>query len=147
MEATNLGCCKLSWGSSISKYLTIHRTQRHMVRRRCECGDQKDRWGKLVDESMIVLRWRIKEMKRLEANEEAPYDWFEWEKRYYGDYDQHVFQTMELLQCYLMGLRPSVALGMLVLIALSVIMSSGVVFFHALVTAKSLILSCFGSRR
>ncbi|TKY64833.1 hypothetical protein E2542_SST07684 [Spatholobus suberectus] len=145
MEATNLGCCKLSWGS-VSTNVT---TQRRMVRRRCELGGDhhNDRWGRSVDESMIVLRWRIKEMKKmLEANQEAPYsDWMEWEKQYYAHYDQHVLQAMRLLQSYLMGLRPSVALGMLVFVALSVLLCSGVGLCLALEAAKSL-LSCFGSR-
>ncbi|RDX90951.1 hypothetical protein CR513_27132, partial [Mucuna pruriens] len=89
MEAMNLGLCKFTWGS-VSKNLT--RTKRRMVRRRCELGggDKKDyRWGRLVDENMIVLRLRIKEMKMLEANEEVPSHWMEWEKQYCADYDKH----------------------------------------------------------
>ncbi|KAG4922944.1 hypothetical protein AAZX31_18G273300 [Glycine max] len=146
MEATNLGCCKLSWGSVISKNVNLT-SQKRMVRRRCESGDG---WGRLVDEGMIVLRWRIKEMKRMEeANQEVPSHWMEWEKQYYAHYyDQHVFHAMELLQSYLMSLRlrPSVALGVLVLVSLSVLMCSGVGFFHALEVANSLVSYFYSSR-
>lgn len=108
------------------------------VRMSCE-GDPL---GRSVDESMIVLRLRIKEMKK--HDREAPSDWMDWEKQYYAHYDEDVCEAIGLLQSYLMSLRPSVALGMLTLVAMSVLISSGVGLFHALVIARSL-LSCFGS--
>ncbi|KAJ1436310.1 hypothetical protein SESBI_04341 [Sesbania bispinosa] len=66
MEATTmmnvvlgLGCCKLSWGRQ--------RKQRMNIKTRCEGGHGGDRdhhmAGRLVDENMIVLRLRIKEME------------------------------------------------------------------------------------
>ncbi|KAK7340906.1 hypothetical protein VNO77_21623 [Canavalia gladiata] len=137
MEATNLGCSKHSW-RQVSKNLTTHRHV-GMVRTRCKVGDHKDDWGRSVDESMIVLRLRIKKMKMLEANEEAPCDWMEWEKQYYAHYDQHISEAIGLLQSYLMDLRPSLALGMLLFVVLSVLICSGVGLFHALEIAKNLL--------
>lgn len=135
MEAVNLGWCRFSWGSSVSKKKG---SQRRMVRRRC-------RWGRMVDEGMIVLRWRIKEMKMLEK-EEAASDWMEWEKQYCPDYHRHLLHAMDLLQSYFIGLRPSVALGMLFLVAFSVFMFSGFGLYLALEAANNLV-SRFGSSR
>ena len=47
--------------------------------------------GCLVDESMIILRKRIREMKMIERNYEHPEDWMEWEKQYYACYDAYLF--------------------------------------------------------
>lgn len=135
MEAVNLGWCRFSWGSSVSKKKG---SQRRMVRRRC-------RWGRMVDEGMIVLRCRIKEMKMLEK-EEAASDWMEWEKQYCPDYHRHLLHAMDLLQSYFIGLRPSVALGMLFLVAFSVFMFSGFGLYLALEAANNLV-SRFGSSR
>ncbi|XP_020220123.1 uncharacterized protein LOC109803068 [Cajanus cajan] len=99
--------------------------------------------GKLVDENMIVLRLRIKEMKMLEMNREAPSNWMDWEKQCYDHYDEDVCNAIGLLQSYLMGVRPSVALGMLTLVALSVPISSTTLLFCALQMGKSF-LSSFG---
>ncbi|KAB1211265.1 hypothetical protein CJ030_MR6G021545 [Morella rubra] len=76
--------------------------------------------GCLVDESMIILRKRIHEMKMIERNYEPPEDWMEWEKRYYACYDEYICQIAGLLQSYLMNTRPSLALGMLAIITMSV---------------------------
>lgn len=104
-----------------------------------EAHGDGDYFGGSVDESMIVLRWRIKEMKMMEESHAAPSDWMEWEKQYFAHYDKDVCEAVGLLQCYLMSLRPSAALGLFVLVALSVLISFGVGFFHALEIAKSLI--------
>ncbi|KAG2403801.1 hypothetical protein LR48_Vigan549s010000 [Vigna angularis] len=141
MEAVNLGWCRFS---SVSEKKG---RQRRMVRRRCELsgGDRNYRWGRMVDEGMIVLRWRIKEMKMLEK-EEAASDWMEWEKQYGADYQRHLLHAMDLLQSYFIGLRPSVALGMLFLVAFSVFMFSAFGLCLALQAAYNLV-SCFGSSR
>ncbi|XP_043699116.1 uncharacterized protein LOC122649920 [Telopea speciosissima] len=76
--------------------------------------------GRLVDESMIVLRRRIHEMKMVERNYEPPKDWMEWEKKYYTNYDATICNGVGVLQSFLMNTRPSLALGMLALVALSV---------------------------
>ncbi|PON58504.1 mediator of RNA polymerase II transcription subunit [Trema orientale] len=98
--------------------------------------------GRLVDENMIVLRLRIREMKMLETDNEAnrlPSEWMEWEKQYYVHYIEDVFEGIGLLQNYLMNTRPSVALGFLALFMLSVPISSGFVLFHVLETTKQIL--------
>ncbi|KAK7340907.1 hypothetical protein VNO77_21626 [Canavalia gladiata] len=103
----------------------------------------RDYRGKVVDESMIVLRLRIKEMKMLEMNQEPPANWMDWEKQCYDHYDEDICNAIGLLQSYLMGIRPSITLGMVTLVAFSVPMSSAVILFHALEIGKR-ILSGFG---
>ncbi|GMY24267.1 Mediator of RNA polymerase II transcription subunit [Fagus crenata] len=76
--------------------------------------------GCLVDESMIILRKRIHEMKVIQRNYEPPEEWMEWEKQYYTCYDEYICTVVGLLQSQLMNTRPSLALGMLALIMLSV---------------------------
>ncbi|XP_031499539.1 uncharacterized protein LOC116263873 [Nymphaea colorata] len=84
--------------------------------------DSDDRMfgSRMVDENMIVLRKRIQEMKMVERNYEAPAHWMEWEKRYYASYDSDVCEGVGQLQRFLMGTRPSVALGLLLLLGFSV---------------------------
>ncbi|XP_021296779.1 uncharacterized protein LOC110426020 [Herrania umbratica] len=72
--------------------------------------------GKLVDESMIQLRMRIKEMKVLEKSDELPSNWMEWEKQYFLHYNEDICKAIGLLQNYLLNVRPSLALGMIALL-------------------------------
>ncbi|KAK1280471.1 hypothetical protein QJS04_geneDACA002986 [Acorus gramineus] len=76
--------------------------------------------GRLVDESMIVLRKRIREMEMIERNYEPPSHWMDWEKRWYATYQSDVCDAVGLLQDLLMEARPGVALGVMVLVLLSV---------------------------
>ena len=101
-------------------------------------GD-RDYRGKLVDESIIVLRMRIREVKMLETSKSPPSNWMEWEKRYYEHYNEDVCQAVGLLQSYLMNIRPSLALGFLGLISLSVPMSTVMGMFQAIEMAKGLL--------
>ncbi|CAK7344177.1 unnamed protein product [Dovyalis caffra] len=89
--------------------------------------------GKLVDENMIVLRLRIKEMKILEACNNPPSHWMEWEKQYllHFNYNNDVCEAVGILQNYLMNVRPSLALGLVTLVSLSLPISTGVVLFQA----------------
>ncbi|KAL7141641.1 hypothetical protein ABFS83_08G067400 [Erythranthe nasuta] len=106
----------------------------------------------IIDESnMIVLKMRIKKMKILESNNKnnnegaaaAPSsDWNEWEKKLFTHYHEGVCDSMELLQTYLMNTRPSLALGALVLLAMSVPFSSSVVMVNALKVARGLLAGC-----
>ncbi|XP_007033113.2 PREDICTED: uncharacterized protein LOC18601947 [Theobroma cacao] len=80
--------------------------------------------GKLVDESMIQLRMRIKEMKVFEKSDELPSNWMEWEKQYFLHYNEDICKAIGLLQNYLMNVRPSLALGMIALLMLSVPIST-----------------------
>ncbi|XP_073135597.1 uncharacterized protein [Henckelia pumila] len=105
--------------------------------RRREVHDQNFGGRNIVDENMIVLRKRIREVERDDEDnddeeEEPPAGWMGWEKDIYPSYDMIICDAMRLLQSYLMETRPCFALGMLGLIALSVPISSAVVLFNLL---------------
>lgn len=97
---------------------------------------QSYRSFRLVDENMIVLRKRIHEMKMVERNYEPPSDWNDWEKRYYTSYDSFICQALGLLQSHLMNTRPSLALGIMGLLLLSLPMSTTMLLFHLLDFSK-----------
>ncbi|GLT26198.1 hypothetical protein SLA2020_012800 [Shorea laevis] len=101
-----------------------------------EAHDRDSGW-RIVDESMIVHQKRIHEMKMIERNYEPPADWMDWEKRVYTSYDLMICEIMGVLQSQLMNTRPSVALGMMALIALSLPISIAVVFSQLLEMAKN----------
>ncbi|XVF43658.1 hypothetical protein PTKIN_Ptkin02bG0058500 [Pterospermum kingtungense] len=109
-----------------------------MRRSRSEAHDQNCS-GRLVDVNMIVLRKRIHEQKMIERNYEPPEDWMEWEKRYYTSYDSIICDVLGVLQTLLMNTRPSLALGMLALIMLSVPTSAAVMFFHLMDMTKGVV--------
>ncbi len=95
--------------------------------------------GRLVDESMIVLRKRIHEMNMIERNYEPPSNWMDWEKRYYTSYDSTICEAMGFLQTQLMNTRPSFALGLMALVAMSVPTSTAVVLFHLVELGKAVL--------
>jgi hypothetical protein len=89
--------------------------------------------GKLVDENMIVLRMRIKEVEMEEMDGLPPTiseNWMEWEKKYYPEYNKDICEAMGMLQMYLMNTRPSLALGTLALLMLSVSLSASIVIYN-----------------
>lgn len=92
--------------------------------------------GRLVDENLIVLRKRIHEMKMVERNYEPPSHWMDWEKNCYAGYDEFICEAMAVLQSRLMDTRPSLALGMAALVALSIPTSATVVLFHLIEISK-----------
>lgn len=96
--------------------------------------------GRLVDESMIVLRKRIHEMNLIERNYEAPSNWMEWEKRYYTNYDSIICEAMGILQTQLMNTRPSVAIASMALVAITVPTSSALLFLHLFDLVKALFI-------
>ena len=104
-----------------------------------EAHDQNYYNGRLVDENMIVLRKRIHEMKMIERNYEPPAEWTNWEKSLYANYDSNICEAMGFLQSELMDIRPSLALGMVALIALSVPTSTAVALFHLVELAKEVL--------
>ncbi|KAJ0962756.1 hypothetical protein J5N97_027878 [Dioscorea zingiberensis] len=75
--------------------------------------------GNIVDENMIILRKRIHEMKMAERNYEPPEEWMEWEKKYYTSYESDVCEVVGVLQFMLMNTRPSLAIGMMLMLLLS----------------------------
>ncbi|XAR51487.1 hypothetical protein NMG60_11006127 [Bertholletia excelsa] len=82
--------------------------------------DGRDYNGRLVDENMIVLRVRIREMKMSEPGFEFPPEWTEWEKKFYEHYNMHVCEAVGFLQSVLMNTRPGLAIGVMALMAMSV---------------------------
>ncbi|KAL1553640.1 hypothetical protein AAHA92_14290 [Salvia divinorum] len=75
---------------------------------------EKRRDSKLVDENMIVLKMRIREMemKEIEKHLEKEKDWYE-------NYDSDVYELVGLLQILMMNNRPSLVLGVVALLVIS----------------------------
>ncbi|KAK4608648.1 hypothetical protein RGQ29_002166 [Quercus rubra] len=96
----------------------------------------RDYDGKVVDENMIILRMRIHEMKMEETHQEPPSHWMEWEKQYFANYYSDVCEAMGFLQSQLMNARPSLALGVVALVMLSVPSSMVFIMFHLVEIAK-----------
>ena len=109
--------------------------------RRSDSYDYYCEGGRLVDESMIVLRKRIHEMKMIERNYEPPEEWTDWEKQYYTSYDDYVCKFVGFLQSSLMNTRPSLALGMIFLLAISVPASTVVVWLRLIEVANGALSS------
>ncbi|KAK8529264.1 hypothetical protein V6N13_102198 [Hibiscus sabdariffa] len=87
--------------------------------------------GKLVDESMIVLRRRIHE--KTEKNHEPPPHWMEWEKEYKkASYDLDVCEAVGYLQSKLMETRPSLALAVALLFLFSLPTAAAIVVYHVM---------------
>ncbi|KAJ1699604.1 hypothetical protein LUZ63_008116 [Rhynchospora breviuscula] len=99
--------------------------------------------NRLVDESMITLRKRMHEAKLAERNYEPPSGWMDWEKRYYIQYSTDVFELVGLLQDLLINTRPSVALGLMTIVAISVTTTS-ILGLHLLIDVCGFLLSPVG---
>ncbi|CAN6700360.1 unnamed protein product [Malus baccata var. baccata] len=82
-------------------------------------------WRSVVDESLIVLRKRIHEMKM--------------EKQCYASYDNHVCNMVGCLQSCLMNTRPSVALSVLLLFAVSVPASTAMILLRFMEVANGVL--------
>ncbi|KAI3733873.1 hypothetical protein L6452_13331 [Arctium lappa] len=102
-------------------------------------GDAMGGRNRMVDENMIVLRKRIHEMKMEERSYEPPSEWMDWEKKYYVSYNAFICESMRVLQSGLMNTRPSLAIGIMVLIALSLPVSSFVVVSNAMEIGKGVL--------
>ncbi|KAJ0733133.1 hypothetical protein HanPI659440_Chr11g0405001 [Helianthus annuus] len=90
---------------------------------------------------MIVLRMRIKELEIEERGGLGPQadKWMEWEKKCYGSYIRDVCEATMMLQMCLMNTRPSLALGTLTLLMLSVPLSTSVVIYNFISWFNSLL--------
>ncbi|KAJ8761314.1 hypothetical protein K2173_001370 [Erythroxylum novogranatense] len=97
----------------------------------------------MVDESMIVLRKRIHEMKMIERNYEPPVEWMEWEKQCYASYDEFVCKFVGYLQSRLMNSRPSVALLMLFLVSVSIPVSTVTIGLRLMEVAHHLLSAVY----
>uniref|UniRef100_A0A803M481 Uncharacterized protein n=1 Tax=Chenopodium quinoa TaxID=63459 RepID=A0A803M481_CHEQI len=69
-------------------------------------------------------------MKVVERNYEPPKEWLVWEKQMYAQYDEYICAILGVVQTQLMNTRPSVALGALALLTLSVPTSILLLAFH-----------------
>ncbi|KAJ1377701.1 hypothetical protein SESBI_48598 [Sesbania bispinosa] len=94
--------------------------------------------GNLVDENMILLRLRIREIEMAEMKTKAHSDWTEWEKKYFANYGSDVCDAVGLLQRMLMNTRPGLAVGILALVMLTMSMSMSLVVFHLVELAKEI---------
>lgn len=100
-------------------------------------GSEGGRGGsRIVDEGMIVLRMRIREIQQFEKSYEAPPEWMEWERSHYDEYNSLVCKIVGFLQTQLVNSRPGLALGMLALIAFSTASSSATLLIHLLGIAQ-----------
>ncbi|KAF0918370.1 hypothetical protein E2562_023532 [Oryza meyeriana var. granulata] len=107
------------------------------------CAFRRDQYsgGALVDESMAVLRRRIREARMAETNYEAPAGWSAWEKRYYPAYVSDVSGLVGAVQLLLMGTRPSLAIAVAALVLASVPVSAVAAVHHlAQLAAESVLL-------
>ncbi|KAL5728593.1 hypothetical protein ACHQM5_001662 [Ranunculus cassubicifolius] len=86
--------------------------------------DANEHFGNKVDEDLIVLRMRIHDIQIEEERKETSANWMEWEKRYYPYYDSDIMQAVGWLQTQLLNTRPSLVLGMAILLAFSVTTST-----------------------
>ncbi|RDX82319.1 hypothetical protein CR513_36907, partial [Mucuna pruriens] len=112
-------------------------------RRSFICASKRDSFGqhydgKLVDENMILLRMRIREIEVVEMKGKGPSDWTEWEKKYFGNYGSDVCEAVGLLQRMLMNTRPCYAVGMVALVTLTTSMSMLQLVFHLVQLAKGI---------
>ncbi|KAL0015479.1 hypothetical protein SO802_002548 [Lithocarpus litseifolius] len=136
MEATNLSLPKLP--CPLFSFTTPHQRRPGSFHVMASAGERKrrDYCGRVVDENMIMLRLRIREMKTMETNYKPPSNWMEWEKQYYSRYNDDVCEALGFLQDYLMNMRPSLAFGVIALVTFSVLITTGVGLFHAIDVAK-----------
>lgn len=102
-------------------------------------GQQYD--GKLVDENMIILRMRIREIEMVETKTKAHSDWTEWEKKYFENYGSDVCDAVGLLQRMLMNTRPALAVGILALFMLSMSMSMSLLMIHLVELANTSVIT------
>nr|XP_007143017.1 hypothetical protein PHAVU_007G036600g [Phaseolus vulgaris]ESW15011.1 hypothetical protein PHAVU_007G036600g [Phaseolus vulgaris] len=86
--------------------------------------------GKMVDQNMILLRMRIREIETVEMKGKGPSDWSEWEKNYFQNYGSDVCEVLGLLQRLLMNTRPSHALATIVVLMLTTSMPILQLLFH-----------------
>ena len=140
-----------------NKFLTIITNRNVMItprRRRslrvCASSSNKDSYdGKQVDESMIVLRLRIrdiemKKMKEEEEIEEGGHWWriMDWERRYWrNNYASDIYHVVGLFQTLLMETRPCVAFGILLVLFFTLSFSMSFSFLHLVDLGKYIFMS------
>ncbi|KAG5623685.1 hypothetical protein H5410_008903 [Solanum commersonii] len=130
MEKVLLIPSNFSFSNPKKLLLPLMRRSKGKISAHCNDSCDWDYRGRLVDESLIILRKRVHEMKVIERNYEPPAEWMEWEKQYYANYDELICNLVGYLQIQLLSTRPSLALGMLILFIISVPASTAMIFSH-----------------
>ncbi|KAI3726432.1 hypothetical protein L1987_66229 [Smallanthus sonchifolius] len=92
----------------------------------------------IVDENMIVLRMRIREMEMDGLPPARSENWMEWEKNYYEHYIGDVCEAMRMVQMCLMNNRTSLVLGILTVLMLIVTLSVSDVIYDFISLVKLL---------
>ncbi|XP_068490720.1 uncharacterized protein [Phaseolus vulgaris] len=95
--------------------------------------------GKMVDQNMILLRMRIREIEMQEMKGKTPSDWSEWEKKYFQNYGSDVCEVVGSLQRLLMNTRPSHALATIVVLMLTMSFPIVQLLFHFVAFVKGII--------
>lgn len=95
----------------------------------------------MVDEDMIVLRLRIKELEMMEKGEKVcvPSNWFEWEKKYYMQFQSGICREIGYMQLFLMNSRPSFGMGIIGFVVSSVLISNVLLIFHGIEMIEGII--------
>ncbi|XP_021296777.1 uncharacterized protein LOC110426018, partial [Herrania umbratica] len=140
MEATSLSSSSSSFLHS--RKMLLWDDKRRRGRMVFVAGRDSQQWnysGQLVNESLIVLRKRIHDLKIIERNYEPPADWMEWEKQYYTSYNEFICKMVGLLQSHLMNTRPSLALGALALVTMSLQVSMVMVLVYLMQAANGIL--------
>ncbi|KAJ6838582.1 uncharacterized protein M6B38_318165 [Iris pallida] len=145
-----------SSSSVLSLELHSNPTRLPKLRRRSlavRSATRRDRSGdgrRSVDESMIVLRRRMEEVRARELRSRSGgeaeagaerFEWTEWEKEYYaGSYGSDVCRVVGFMQSALLtGTRPTVAVALLAALLLSVPTSVALLGFHLLDALRSVL--------
>ncbi|EOY04037.1 Uncharacterized protein TCM_019294 [Theobroma cacao] len=140
MEATSLSSSSSSFLHS--RKMLLREDKRHRGRLVFAAGRDSQQWnysGQLVNESLTVLRKRIHDSKIIERNYEPPADWMEWEKQYYTSYNEFICKIVGLLQSHLMNTKPSLALGALALVTMSLQVSMIMVLVYLMQAANGVL--------
>ncbi|KZV52975.1 hypothetical protein F511_31908 [Dorcoceras hygrometricum] len=152
MESTFLpSTLKLPHKQPLSFHPSNRRTKRLVLKKFVHAklggSEDKDAGKSSVDGNMIILQMRIKKLKALEtASKErvasSSSDPEEWEKKSFTTHHENVYEILEVLRSYMLKTKPSVALGMLALFAMSVTLSSPVAVDNVLKVLKGLLSGC-----
>ncbi|KAF3784364.1 hypothetical protein EJ110_NYTH06663 [Nymphaea thermarum] len=85
--------------------------------------------GRTVYSNMITLQKRIRVMRLVDSNYGVADEWMDWEKRYTVWYYSDMFDGVGKFQRFFMSTKPSVAVGILMLVGLSLPTAAVVVLF------------------
>nr|XP_010916326.1 uncharacterized protein LOC105041170 [Elaeis guineensis] len=94
----------------------------------------------VVDENMKTLRQRLRAIKMMDRGDGLLEEWIEWEKQYYHTFFQsNNCEILGLLQLYPVDARPSLAIGVTMMVRLSIPISVLVVMLYLMDAAKGIL--------